>query len=208
MDHKIILLLEKARRFLAKHGLQEVKWNKLNQEGISMREMLENFNSPKELVTNILQHERVIFEDIFNRYNFTNYSAIDVLLLVSKEVNENLFYINPTITLELRDLFPEIYDEHTLEREHLLKKKIHNNITNGIEQGIYKKDLNPEATTKLLWTKVINIYDKEALTGDGFSYTTIIEELLNSYIKMVANEDGLNYYRSRKQLYGVLGFGW
>lgn len=208
MDQKIVLLLEKARRFLAKYGVEGVKWDKLSEEGISMKEMIEHFNKPEELVSTILQHERETFEEIFNRYTFTNYNAIDVLLLVSKEVNENLFYINPTITLDLKDLFPEIYQKHTKEKEILIKKKINDNIRNGIAQGIYKKELDIDENTEIFWNKILSVYDTEALCGEGFSFTSIIEELLNSYIKMVANEDGLNFYRSRKQLYGVLNFGW
>lgn len=208
MNQKIIPLLIKARKFLAKHGLEKVNWEKLSQEGISLKEMAENFNTPEDLVTTILQHERETFEEIFKEYNFTKYNAIDVLLLVSKEINENLFYINPDITKDLSNLFPDIYIKHTQERQIFIKRKIQDNINNGINQGIYKKELNSNTAPNAVWIEIIKLYDKESLSGNGFSFTKIIEKLLYTYIKYVANEDGLNFYRNRKQLYGVLGFGW
>ncbi|MGB5989799.1 MAG: hypothetical protein WBG43_08685 [Marinifilaceae bacterium] len=207
MNQRIIPLLIKARKFLAKNGLEEVKWEKLSQEGISLKEMARHFNTPEDLVTTILQHEREAFENIFKEYNFTKYNAIDVLLLVSKEINENLFYINPSITKDLSNLFPNIYIKHTKERETFVKEKIQHNINNGINQGIYKQELDPNSTPNTVWSEILKLYDTESLSGDGFSFTSIIEKLLNTYIKYVANEDGLNFYRNRKQLYGVLGFG-
>lgn len=208
MNKKIIPLLTKARSFLAKHGIKGVKWEKLNQEGISIKEMVENFNSPEELVSTILQYERETFEQIFETYNFEGYNAIDVLLLVSKEINDNLFYINPDITQDLEGLFPDIYAEHTKQREEFSRQRMIININNGIKQGVYKKELNAEETTIKIWNMIEKFYQDETLRGEGFSFTTIIEKILNTYIKLVTNEDGLNFYRNRKQLYGVLGFGW
>jgi len=208
MDQNIIPLLTKARSFLAKYGLEGVKLKTLNEEGISMKEMVENFNSPKELVTTILQYEREHFEDIFKRYNFKGYNAIDVLLLVCKEINDNFFYINPDITQSLNGLYPDIYKAHTNQREQFSREKMILNINNGIKQGIYKEDLSPEETTNEIWSILETFYKNESLTGENFSFTTVMEKLLNSYIKTVANKDGLNYYKNRKQLYSVLGFGW
>lgn len=208
MDQKIIPLLKKARLFLAKYGLKGVKWDKLNEEGISMKEMIEQFNTPEELVETILQHERETFENLFKIFNVNGYNAIDVLLLVSKEINSNFFYINPSITLELKDLFPDIYAHHSRQREAYIKERMIMNINNGKAQGIYKKEIDAETTTNEMWKSLDEIYNAEELTGEGFSFTTIMESIMNLYIKTVANEDGLNYYKNRKQLYGVLGFGW
>jgi len=208
MDKKIIPLLKKARLFLAKYGLQGVKWEKLSQEGISMKEMVEQFSTPEELVKTILQHERETFEEIFNTYNLSGYNAIDVLLLVSKEINSNFFYINPGITLELKGLFPKIYDEHSRQRETYIREKMMLNINNGINQKVYKKELNALTTVDNIMLSLEEIYTHEEMSGADFSFTIIMENLINIYIKTVANEDGINYYKNRKQLYGVLGFGW
>lgn len=208
MDKKIIPLLRKARLFLAKYGLQGVKWEKLNEEGISMKEMIEHFNTPEELVETILQHERESFENIFKTYNLSGYNAIDVLLLASKEINNNFFYINPSITIELRDLFPEIYNKHSIEREAYIKDKITININNGINQEIYKKELEVDATVDKIMSSIEELYTIEELSGTDFSFTSMMEKLIKAYINIVANEEGKNYYKNRKQLYSVLGFGW
>lgn len=39
------------------------------------------------MVNTILAHERRCFEEIFNEYNFEGWNAIDILLIVSNEIN-------------------------------------------------------------------------------------------------------------------------
>lgn len=116
MDKKIVTLLKKARSFVAKYGLEGVNWERLNEEGISIKEMVKNFKTPEELVNNILEQERESFEKIFEEFDFDGWNAIDILLLVSKEINERFFDITPSITMEFKN-YSLIFTKNTSTKE-------------------------------------------------------------------------------------------
>lgn len=207
MDKKIVTLLKKARSFVAKYGLEGVNWERLNEEGISIKEMVEEFKTPEELVNNILVHERVSFEKIFDEFDFEGWNAIDILLLVSKEINERFFDITPSITMEFKELFPEIYKKHIAEREKFIFDKMTVNIEKGISQGMYRNDISSEMIARMFISKLDDIHNPELYPPESFSFSTIFENLINYFIKSIATEEGKNYYKERKQLYDVLGFG-
>lgn len=207
MDKKIVTLLKKARSFVAKYGLESVNWEKLNEENISIKEMVENFQSPEELVINILEHERDSFQRIFKEFDFEGWNAIDILLLVSKEINERFFDITPSVTIEFKNMFPEIYRKHIDQREQFIHDKIIINIEKGISQGMYRNDIDSKEIAKKFISKLDEIHNPELYPPESFSVSTIFDNLIDYLIKTIATEEGKSYYKDRKQLYNVLGFG-
>ncbi len=207
MDKKIVTLLKKARSFVAKYGLEGVNWERLNEEGISIKEMVKNFKTPEELVNNILEQERDSFEKIFEEFDFDGWNAIDILLLVSKEINERFFDITPSITMEFKNLFPDIYKKHIDEREQFIFDKITVNIEKGISQGVYRDNVSSEIIARMFISKLDEIHNPDLYPPESFSFTTIFDNLIDYLIKNIATEDGKNYFKERKQLYNVLGFG-
>lgn len=207
MDKKIVSLLKKARSFVAKHGLEGVDWEKLNEEGISIKEMVENFKTPEELVNNILEHERASFEKIFEEFDFEGWNAIDIILLVSKEINDRFFDITPSITMEFKNLFPDIYEKHITQREEFVYEKMKINIEKGISQGMYRNDISSEIIARMFIAKLDDIHNPEIYPPESFSFSTIFDNLIEYTVKCIGTEDGINYFRDRKQLYSVLGFG-
>jgi hypothetical protein len=208
MDHKIVPLLIKARTFLAKYGVKDISLDKINEEGFSLKEMFREFKTVDGFVETILEYERQSFQSIFKKFPFDMYNAIDALILICKEINSDLFYINPYITKGLEEYFPDIYNKHTKMRNEFIVNKVEENIKIGIKQNIYKENIDPVSTAQLLENKFNELYDIESKNGENFSFPSIMEKVLELYIKTNANADGINYYKNRRQLYGVLGFGW
>lgn len=207
MDKKIVTLLKKTRSFVAKYGLEGVNWERLNEEGISIKEMVENFKTPEELVNNILEHERVSFEKIFEEFDFDGWNAIDILLLVSKEINERFFDITPSITMEFKKLFPDIYETHINQREQFIFDKIIINIEKGMSQGMYRNDINSDKVAKIFISRLDEIHNPELYPPESFSVSTIFDNLIDYLINDIATKEGKDYFKERKQLYNVLGFG-
>lgn len=56
-------------------------------------------------------------------------------------------------------------------------------------------------------SKLDEIHNPDLYPPESFSFTTIFDNLIDYLIKNIATEDGKNYFKERKQLYNVLGFG-
>lgn len=206
MDDKKFKLAEKLRNYISRYGINDFNEEHLAKVGVTMNELKENFSDRKDIVVTILEYERKCFEEIFNEYNFDGWNAIDIMLIVSNEINNRFFYVTPSVTMVLSTAFPELYEKHKNMRSDFIYEKIKINIEKGMEQGMYKKDVSSEMIARMFIAKLNDIHDPQIYPPEGFTFTTIFTHLIDNLIKTVTNEEGKAYYKQRKQLYSVLNF--
>ena len=87
MTEQRFQLAEKLRTYISKYGINDFNEEHLQKVGLTLEELKENFTDRKDIVKAILEHERICFEEIFNEYNFEGWNAIDIMLIVSDEIN-------------------------------------------------------------------------------------------------------------------------
>ncbi|WP_251622148.1 hypothetical protein [Odoribacter lunatus] len=206
MDKKKFQLAEKLRTYISRYGIKDFTEEHLAKTGLTLTELKENFSSKEEVVETIFTHERVCFEKIFNEYNFDGWNAIDILLLVSNEINERFFDVTPSITMTLAQAYPEIFEKHKNLRADFIYEKIKINIEKGMQQGMYKKDISSEMLARVFIAKLNDIHNPEIYPPEGFTFNTIFTNLIDNLAKTITNEEGKAYYKQRKQLYSILNF--
>ncbi len=158
------------------------------------------------MVKTVLEYERKCFEEIFNEYNFEGWNAIDIMLMVSNEINNRFFNVTPSVTIILSKVFPDIFEEHLQKRSDFIFEKIKINIEKGMEQGMYKKDISSEMIARMYIAKLNDIHNPQIYPTEGFTFATIFNNLIDNVIKSITNEEGKTYYKQRKQLYSILNF--
>ena len=146
------------------------------------------------------------FEKIFNEYNFDGWNAIDIMLIVSNEINNRFFNVTPSVTMALAKTFQDLYKTHMNQRADFIYEKIKINIEKGMEQGMYKNDVSSEMIARMFIAKLNDIHNPEIYPPEGFTFTTIFNNLIDNVIKSITNDEGKRYYKQRKQLYSVLNF--
>ncbi len=207
MDKAFVQIIEKVRKFLLPEGMGDISLEKLEAIGISKEEISQYVNSKEELVEKILEFERSSFMKIFLDYNFEGQNAIDILFIVSQEINDKFENVSPAVTMEFEKHFPEIYKNHMDQRMAFIFDKIQINVEKGIAQGMYREDLSPEIVGRMYLSRLEDMHNPELYPPERFKFGTIYDTMIDSFVKSIATEDGLTYYRHRKQLLSVLSFG-
>ncbi|PKQ65111.1 hypothetical protein BZG02_04580 [Labilibaculum filiforme] len=207
MDKDFIQIIEKVRAYLFKNGLKDFSFDKVQDFGVSPSDVSKFVGSVEELVEKILEYERKSFESIFTQYNFEGQNAIDILFIVSQEMNDRFENLSPSITMEFESLFPEVYKKHMEERMEFIFDKIRINIQKGMAQGMYRNDLSDEMVGRMYLSRLEDMHNPELYPPERFKFGTIYDTMIDQFIKSIGTEDGINYYRQRKQLLGVLSFG-
>ncbi|WP_294141163.1 hypothetical protein [uncultured Sanguibacteroides sp.] len=205
MTEKKCLLTEKLRTYVFRYGT-DLSDENLQKVNITREEINENFSDMEDIVNSIFERERICFEEIFDKYNFEGWNAIDILLLVGNEINDRFFNVSPSVTFKLAKAYPEIYEKHRLRRSDFIFEKIKINIEKGMQQGMYKNDVSSEMVARMYIAKLNDIHNPEIYPPEGYDFATIFNNMIDSVIKTITNEDGWQYYKQRKQLYNVLNF--
>jgi len=207
MDKAFVQIIEKVRKFLLLEGMGDISLEKLEAIGIPRDEISQYVDSKEELVEKILEFERSSFMKIFLDYNFEGQNAIDILFIVSQEINDKFENVSPAVTMEFEKHFPEIYKKHMDQRMAFIFDKIQINVEKGIAQGMYREDLSPEIVGRMYLSRLEDMHNPELYPPERFKFGTIYDTMIDSFVKNIATEDGLTYYRHRKQLLSVLSFG-
>ncbi|MBN2597737.1 hypothetical protein [Labilibaculum sp.] len=207
MDKDFIHIIEKLRAYLFKNGLSGFSFDKVKDFGVSPSDVSKFVDSVEELVEKILEYERKSFESIFTQYNFEGQNAIDILFIVSQEMNDRFENLTPSVTMEFESHFPEVYKKHMDERMEFIFEKIKINIEKGMAQGMYRDDLSSEIVGRMYLARLEDMHNPELYPPERFKFGTIYDTMIDQFVKSIGTEDGINYYRQRKQLLGVLSFG-
>jgi len=200
MDKNQVNILERVRELFYKYGVRSVSMDDLCRDiNVSKKKLYQYFSSKNELVEKLLELERQNFEIIFDNYNFEGVNAIDILLIVSKELGERFRDVSPSMTFDLKKYYPDVYRNHIDERIEFIFTKIKINLEKGINQGVYRDDLSTELLARLYIRRLIDLHNPEFFPADKFSFQTLFDVMFENFIRGIANEAGITYYEQQKQ---------
>jgi hypothetical protein len=201
MDSTLRGIIEKFRDYLySVNSKAVISLDVISSETDIPKDILLKYVSGEaELVEKVLDFERNRFEEIFKIHDFEGVNAIDILLIVSKEMAEKFIDISPSVTFVLKNHFPDIYQQHFILRRDFIYDKIKINLTKGISQGMYRDDLSIELVARLYLSRLIDLHNPDFFPPEKFSFETIFNVMFESFIRSIAKPEGLAYYEKKKK---------
>jgi hypothetical protein len=201
MDSTLREIIEKFRDYLySMNGKAVISLEEISSRiGIPREVILKYISGEEELVERVLDFERHRFEEIFKIHDFEGVNAIDILLIVSKELAEKFMDISPSVTFVLKNHFPDIYQKHFTQRRDFIYEKIKINLSKGISQGMYRDDLSIELVARLYLSRLIDLHNPDFFPAEKFSFETIFNTMFESFIRSIAKPEGLDYYEHKKK---------
>lgn len=200
MEKSIVEILDKVRDLFFKYGVRSTSMDDICREvEISRKKIYQIFTNKNDLVEKLLELERQNFEIIFNTDKFDGVNAIDILLMVSKDVSNKFTDVSPSMTFDLQKYYPDIYNKHVEERIEFIFEKIRINLEKGINQGVYRNDLSVELVSRLYIRRLIDLHNPDFFPPDKFSFQTLFDVMFDNFIRGIANEKGIEYYEKQKK---------
>ncbi len=198
MNDQLKQLLSQIRMLALDEGIEKISvktiCDKLN---ICEDELYKYIEDENDLAAKVLEFERNSFKEIFDEYDFEGMNAIDILLIVSKEMASRYYNLTPAISRSLGQRFPEIYQEHLQKRIDFIFMKIQINLQKGISQGMYRTDLSIELVARLYLSRLIDIHNEDIFPPKQFSFQTLFEVMFDSFVRSIATPEGLNYFENK-----------
>lgn len=123
-----------------------------------------------------------------------NLNAIDVLLEISRIVRTEVVEMNPVVKFDLFKFYPSIYHKAVMKKKEMIFNDIIINFNRGIEQGLYRKDVDIELTAKLYIQNLLEIHDPEFMNAP---LSKVFVVMFDTLIRSIVNEEGLKYYEQK-----------
>lgn len=199
MDKEVIIILQRTRELSATLSIRDITMRQLAERiDVAYEVLKQHFRNKAELVRAALAYEREGFKNIFDTYDFEGTNAIDILMIVSKEVSQRYRQVNPALTSQLKKYYPDLYEEHLQARIDFIYFKISINLTKGINQGMYRQDLSIELVARLYISRLLDIHDPSFFPPERFSFGTLFRVMFEDFVRSIASQEGLKYWEERR----------
>jgi TetR/AcrR family transcriptional regulator, cholesterol catabolism regulator len=191
-------LVEDVRKLLSGYKSSEFSFQNLARDlNLPLQKLILAFGTESKLVEEILDYEQQNLENIFSEVDFTDTNSIDDLLTVSREISHKFVNILPSITFDLRSLFPEVRQSFVEKRISFVNTKIKSNFEQGMKQGMYRPDLSPELISRIYISRLIDLHNPDFFPNETISFSVLFDVMFDTFIRGICTDEGKSYYEKK-----------
>ncbi|MCB9189773.1 MAG: TetR/AcrR family transcriptional regulator [Flavobacteriales bacterium] len=196
-DYKSELTLKIAEVFM-RLGVRSVNMDDIARNlSVSKKTIYKYFKDKGDVVNEVtsilIKGEECSIQGIIDESE----NAIDEIIRVSEFANQMLKNMHPSVMFDLMKYYPESFTIFYNHKNVFVAKTVKENLLRGIEEGLYRGNLNADIISKLYLAKIDAIWNQEVFPSAEFTYSQIHLEMIRYHIRGIASPKGLDYLSKR-----------
>ncbi len=196
---------EKKQEFLIqiiplflKYGFRSMGVDDISKElGISKKTLYQAFKDKNEIVFEAVSAIMCQEQDISKEITATSENAIDEMIQISKLITQKFEVLHPSVHFEISKYYPAAYKLFNEHKTEFVFSSIKENIIRGINEGLYRNNLDPNIISGLFVHKMELFLDRSGFGGKDYSFKEVYLEMIRYHIRGLASEKGRNYLKER-----------
>ncbi|WP_405611480.1 TetR/AcrR family transcriptional regulator [Polaribacter sp. Asnod1-A03] len=189
MKEKII---EKSNELFLNFGFKSVTMDEIASAlGVSKKTIYKYFNNKTALVTSVTEH---IFNNIslgINQICSVKKNPIEEIFDIKRFIMSNLKDEKSSPQYQLQKYYPKIFASIKKKQFEIMQVCVIQNLNDGIEQGLYRKNLDVEFISRIYFNGMTTIKDKELFPLNNYSMNTLMNYYLEYHLRGICTEKGL-----------------
>ena len=192
MNEKERELFFKASELFLQNGIKSLTMNDIaSRLGISKKTLYTYVSDKNDLVKKCIQLHINTNECAILDVCEVSHNAIEELISMSKVAGEQMNKMHPSILFDLQKYHAEAWDLIREFEDNTILDLTKKNLRKGIEQGMYRAEINVDIIA-LLYVSVVNsIFNNTAPMQDKVSVSEYYFEVFNYHIRGIANNNGI-----------------
>ncbi|GGB13267.1 TetR/AcrR family transcriptional regulator [Puia dinghuensis] len=184
-------ILAKAAELFMRYGIRSITMDEIAaQLGISKKTIYQFFTDKDDLVSAVIEQETHKNEAECRQFQTTSKDAVHEIFLAVEDFEEILRYTNPMMLYDLEKYHPRAFQKIREYKYQFLYESFLENLRKGIENGIYRSDLNREIVAKNRIESCFLIFDPHIFPHSRYSMSEVNFELAMLYLHSVVTEKG------------------
>lgn len=182
------------------YGLKNLSMDELSRRlGISKKTLYTFVKSKEELIERVLINEETTLLNKRAEIDKLHVNAIEKLLIISQSVHEEMKRYNPMLLFEMEKYFHQVYESFAEKKRKYVFEGMKRNIRQGIEEKIYRDDINVDLVATIYLNSFIELHNSEVCKMLDINFVQLFEVLFENHIRAISTPDGLAYFESRKK---------
>lgn len=198
MDEKEQEFLLKVVQLFSRFGIKSMTMDDIARNlGMSKKTIYQFVSDKNELVfkamKSIIDMEMAVARKLCDE----NENAIDMLFALSKDVARKYAQMHPSINYDMQKYHPDAWHIFQEFQTKFVTQCIQENIERGIQQKLYRDNLDPYLIANFYSSKLHMCSDGLTFPPDKYSFQTIHLEMMRYHIRGIASEKGLAYLKEK-----------
>lgn len=196
MDKKKLDIIERSSLIFLKYGIKSVTMDELaSQLGMSKKTIYKYFEDKNELINTIIERSLNFEEKMCFKIQGKSENALEALVEISRMVIQRLNNVNPTIFFDLQKHHNDAWQTLEKHKWNFVLDVIRSNINRGINEKLYRDDLNVEVIARLYISTIETIMNPEIYDWPNFQFQELFKEIMRFQFHGLVNENGRNYLK-------------
>lgn len=193
VDKKEQIILRAFELFM-KYGIKSMTMDDIAKSmAMSKKTLYQFFANKDELVNAVLDKHLEVDQCQLKSLLKSKNNAIDDLMQIAITINETLKRIHPSIHYDLEKYHPTAWKKFGDHKQNFIYESIKQNVEKGMQEELYRNDINSEIIAKLYVTKADIIFDASVFPPEKFAFNRVYLEMLKQHIRGIATSKGLKY---------------
>lgn len=185
------------------YGLKSVSMDDISRKlGISKKTIYQHVGNKEDLVRQVIQKFIGIQHEVITTIIKESTDAVEEYLELSRHFLSTIRQMKPTITYDLQKYYTGSWDIITQDHFKFLQNVIQKNIERGIDQELYRENVNADIIAKLYISKNHAIADESLFPLQKYSKDELLIEFVRYHLHGIASAKGIKRMKSilKKQL--------
>ena len=199
-DMKFGPMLEQIKELFFEFGIKNLNMDDISRKlGISKKTLYRFVKSKEDLIAKLFEFEENKGIKLFGEIGNLNVNAIEKLFKVSLMVFEEMKRFNPMIMFEMRKYYEQLFNEFHDRKLVQISQSMKINLKQGIEEGLYRADVNIEAVVALFINYLIEIHNSDMCKTVNLSFDDLFKVMFENHIRAISTPAGVAFFEARKK---------
>ncbi|MCB0756607.1 MAG: TetR/AcrR family transcriptional regulator [Flavobacteriales bacterium] len=198
MEEKAQNIIDQAIQLFTQYGVKSLTMDDLARHmGVSKKTLYQVVTDKADLVSRTIQH--YIDQDVceLEKVHEESENAIEEMFMIAQRVSEHLKQMHPSILYDLEKYYPKAFKTFQEYKVKDIQGCVARNIRDGIEQGLYRDNINIPIVAGLYIGRMDLIFDQQLFPSSKYSPKDVYFEAIRYHIRGIASEKGIEYLKDK-----------
>lgn len=196
-----IRIIESATELFYRFGIKSITMDDVAKHlAMSKKTLYQHFRDKNEMVWKCCHQDLMTRDCVFKEIADQAADPIGELMHLMKHMEGMFNMINPNLFYDLQKYYPEVWKMFREFKETNMLQMIESNFRNGIELGLYRKDINIHIMARLRIEEVEFGFNPEIFPPDKYNFTSVQISLFDHFMHGITTLKGHRLINKYKQI--------
>lgn len=189
-------ILKAAEALFMKFGIRSVTMDEIASElGISKKTIYLHFEDKDSIVNNVATLRMVCDQFESEQIYKQAENPIDEVFREIEMFKNHAATLNPMVVYDLKKYYPKTWQVFQEHKQTVFLEITKRNLIEGVEQGLYRKEINIDILAKLRMEEIDFAFDQSVFPHEKFSQFEVHKTFIDHFLRGIITEKGLKIYQ-------------